>query len=439
MRARLKWWTYDRVCALVFAAGMPWGLSVPGLLMYMGSGIARWLRSVRAGCSRSNSDATDSSGATDRSGGTDGSDAIDRIVSPDYGLFRWLRGLVVERHPLVAAMNLLAIWLLVTSFFAENIIKALGATSAIIVTGATCFLVIIPSMLKDKKAANLALTAFVVSSGLMALAICFRDGLYGLTVSLRRHPADFPEVNRIGNILAVAITCSLLLAERLPARLKAFPWFAGVAQTGALVLSMCRGAWLGIAAGVAVVVAASRSAKVFLVALVLLVAFYLIIANVPGAIDRLESIVSLERNQDRIVLWTAGLRMIKDRPLVGFGMDNFSVTYDRYAVKERETPELPPFAHNIFIDLAVSGGIPGLILISVILLGPLALGVRHLILRRGPRDLVYALALLVVQFTHMQVDLVLASPLTMPLLLMPLGVLIRHFEGTHQPAEDHQR
>jgi O-antigen ligase len=325
-------------------------------------------------------------------------------------------------------MNLLAIWLLVTSFFAENIIKALGATSAIIVTGATCFLVIIPSMLKDKKAANLALTAFVVSSGLMALAICFRDGLYGLTVSLRRHPADFPEVNRIGNILAVAITCSLLLAERLPARLKAFPWFAGVAQTGALVLSMCRGAWLGIAAGVAVVVAASRSAKVFLVALVLLVAFYLIIANVPGAIDRLESIVSLERNQDRIVLWTAGLRMIKDRPLVGFGMDNFSVTYDRYAVKERETPELPPFAHNIFIDLAVSGGIPGLILISVILLGPLALGVRHLILRRGPRDLVYALALLVVQFVHMQFDLVLASPLTMPLLFLPLGVLIRHFE-----------
>lgn len=447
MRTRLKWWTYDRVCALVFAAGMPWGLSVPGLLMYMGSGIARWLRSsVRAGRSEADPSATDSSGATDlsgatdrsgatglsgatdRSGGTDRSDAIDRIVSPDYGLFRWLRGLVVGRHPLVAAMNLLAIWLLVTSFFAEDIIKALGATLAVIVTGTTCFLVIIPSMLKDRKAANLALIAFVVSSGLMALAICFRDGLYGLTVSLRRHPVGFREVNRIGNVLAMAVICSLMLAERLPVRLKAFPWFAAIAQTGALVLSMCRGAWLGIAAGVAVVVAASRSAKVLLVALVLLVAFYVIIANVPGAIDRLESIVSLERNKDRIELWTAGWRMIKDRPLVGFGMDNFSVIYDRYAVKERETPELPSFAHNIFIDLAVSGGIPGLVLICVILFGPLALGVKHLILRRGSRDLVYALALIAIQFTHMQVDLVLASPLTMPLLFLPLGVLVRHFE-----------
>lgn len=426
MRSSLKWWTYHRLCALVFAAGMPWGLSVPGLLMYMVTGLPRLVRSAKAHFSRSES------GATDRSEGTNRQDATDGIVFPDYGLFRWLRGLVVGRHPVVAAMNLLAIWLLVTSFFAESVVAALGATLAIIVTAVTCFRVIIPSMLKDREAAKLALVAYVVSAALMALAICFRDGFEGLTTSLRRRPVSFAEVNRLGNIMAVAVVCSLLLAEGLPARLKAIPWFAAVAQAAALVLSMSRGAWLGFAAGVAVVVAASRSAKVLLVALVLIVAFYVVLANVPGAINRLESITSLERNQDRVNLWMAGWRMIKDRPLIGFGMDNFSRVYDRYRVVERRTSQLPSFAHNIFIDLAVSGGIPGLVLACIILFGPLALGVKHLILRRGPRDLVYALALLMIQFIHMQVDLVLASPLTMPLLFLPLGVLVRHFEQARQ-------
>ena len=239
-------------------------------------------------------------------------------------------------------------------------------------------------MLKDRRTASFALTAYVVSAGLMALAICFRDGLDGLTVSLRTRPVDFAEVNRLGNIMAVAVICSLLLAESLPGRLKTIPFFAAAAQAAALVLTMSRGAWLGLGVGVAVAVAASRSTKMLLVALVLLVVFCLLLANVPGAMKRLESIISLDRNQDRIRLWTAGWRMIKDRPLSGFGMDNFSRVYDRYAVSQRKGGGSPSFAHNVFIDFAVSAGIPA-ILISAILLGTLVLGVRHLILRRAKR------------------------------------------------------
>lgn len=75
--------------------------------------------------------------------------------------------------------------------------------------------------------------------------------------------------------------------------------------------------------------------------------------------------------EPRFSAWKVGVEALKERPILGFGPENFAIGFDKYY-----DPSLPYISkawggwwdrpHNIFLDIATSSGIPSLILYLVL-------------------------------------------------------------------------
>ncbi len=138
---------------------------------------------------------------------------------------------------------------------------------------------------------------------------------------------------------------------------------------GALVLCQSRGAIL--AAGVAICVvllARTRWALALLPAIA--VGGYQVAATSPGQefLERLHQYISsdaLGSWQGRLEVWRHAVDMVKDVPLTGAGLNTFSVLsplrYPYWQLAGRE--EVITHAHNVFLQVAVDLGLPGLALL----------------------------------------------------------------------------
>lgn len=80
--------------------------------------------------------------------------------------------------------------------------------------------------------------------------------------------------------------------------------------------------------------------------------------------------------------WRAGLAMVADRPLNGFGLDTYQDWYRSYrsaeAFERRGADFYADSAHNLFIDLAASGGLPLLLSYWAILVVVFLRAVKYL-------------------------------------------------------------
>ncbi len=171
----------------------------------------------------------------------------------------------------------------------------------------------------------------------------------------------------------------------------------------AITLSLSRGAWLGVAAAVLVmlVLTGKRGA---ICALVVTVIVALTIAlggagALPGPLqDRISSaggsLILLDyfkvpvtqdnfAVKERMAYWIGGLRMIRDHPWQGVGLGNYGPAYDtNYFV--------PPFmksqvhAHNYYIHIAAETGLIGLVAYLLLIGGVLTTGIDAA--RRAARD-----------------------------------------------------
>lgn len=65
----------------------------------------------------------------------------------------------------------------------------------------------------------------------------------------------------------------------------------------------------------------------------------------------------------RLDIWTAGLQAIKEHGLIGAGLDNFPLAYTEVAGYASQFRGLGRAAHNIFLNVWVELGVPGLILL----------------------------------------------------------------------------
>ncbi|MBI4341307.1 MAG: O-antigen ligase family protein, partial [Candidatus Omnitrophica bacterium] len=60
---------------------------------------------------------------------------------------------------------------------------------------------------------------------------------------------------------------------------------------------------------------------------------------------------------DRWVCWVAAMRMIQDRPVLGFGLNTFMANYLDYWVGGERNPR---YAHNCYLQMAAETGYIGL-------------------------------------------------------------------------------
>lgn len=128
-----------------------------------------------------------------------------------------------------------------------------------------------------------------------------------------------------------------------------------------LVVCGARGAFVGVVAVLFVVFLRSRHK--IAIALTLLIAFAVVVPLLPAQyIDRIASTANYEEDESaniRLTLWTAGLHMLIDRPILGVGVGCFNTAYgSKY--RPAGSADLWWEPHNIFVQVSSEMGLVGL-------------------------------------------------------------------------------
>lgn len=206
----------------------------------------------------------------------------------------------------------------------------------------------------------------------------------------------FGQPNPFGGLMGIALPVSLMGAYGQLAILRAcwrkhrhlpshciiplaFFSIVSILIFGALIASWSRGAWLGFALAAAVMIFAipRRLARriVLVCGSVLLVGSLWLTGLLPQSIvTRLTTAAgdfftaSDVRGLDvtpinyavveRLAHWQAAMNMAEDRPLLGVGLGNYEVLYDRYRLINWHEPL--GHAHNYYLNILAETGIPGL-------------------------------------------------------------------------------
>jgi putative inorganic carbon (HCO3(-)) transporter len=141
-----------------------------------------------------------------------------------------------------------------------------------------------------------------------------------------------------------------------------------------LGLSLSRGAWMGLGA-VLIVFTLLRWKRgwvpVLLGCIVGIGAVYWV--GISQTLNGLLVNSSLTGLDGRLEIWSRALYMIQDFPLTGIGMGSFGPVADAMYPFFLETPGSIPHAHNLFLQIAVDLGIPGLVTWLAILITSMAL------------------------------------------------------------------
>ena len=161
----------------------------------------------------------------------------------------------------------------------------------------------------------------------------------------------------------------------------ALRWVYGLlilAQAFILYYTATRGAILGLLGGLLVVAVLNirnmestfvrKGSIATLVGLIILIGGFVAIKDAEfiqksPVLSRFSSLTTEElKTQGRYFVWPMALEGVKERPLLGWGQENFNYVFNKNYVPEMYRLE-PWFdrAHNIFLDWAIAGGILGLL------------------------------------------------------------------------------
>ncbi|HTB50443.1 MAG TPA: O-antigen ligase family protein [Solirubrobacteraceae bacterium] len=199
------------------------------------------------------------------------------------------------------------------------------------------------------------------------------------------NPGAFEPARATGTIgdaneLAAALVVGLFLASAVlfdrarPAFVRGACACTAVLCLGGIVLSLSRGGLvaLGVAALVAVVVAGRWRAPMLAAAVAICasaVFYFVSVASLPAR----ERVTEVGTGTGRTDLWTVGLRMVSAHPLNGVGVGNFQYASIHYLLQ----PGLihrgdfiistPKIAHNTYLQAFAELGIPGGVLLLLII------------------------------------------------------------------------
>ena len=172
------------------------------------------------------------------------------------------------------------------------------------------------------------------------------------------HYLTFAGQLAIGTSLAIAI---VLVARDRRWRLGAAA--AGALSGAALVATFTRSSWLGLLGAAAVMLALVQPWA--LAGLAVLIA--LLVKFAPGDYGaRLLSVFDLSSkwNEQREYMWQAGVRMFRDHPWTGVGLEDLHALYERY--RSPAATEPAGHLHSVPVQVAATMGTIGLIALAVL-------------------------------------------------------------------------
>jgi O-antigen ligase len=125
-----------------------------------------------------------------------------------------------------------------------------------------------------------------------------------------------------------------------------------------LLLTLTRGAWVGVAVGVGVLFLSKDFRLIALIPIVVVA----VLAFAPTALtNRMYSTIDKndDTNRDRVAMLQAGVAIVKDHPLTGVGPDQIERVYPTYRVPGA-VKETNPHLHNVPMQIAAERGLPAL-------------------------------------------------------------------------------
>lgn len=236
--------------------------------------------------------------------------------------------------------------------------------------------------------AYLGLTAFFEIVGPRALIFpsYIKDSALGIHSNRARGPfleAGADGLAMFNSAVAAAILYSKMYARRIRRLLLAV---IALCVLG-IVLSLTRQVWAGAAAGSLIAALMSPRLRRYIPLATVVIAGFVVISLVviPGLKAKVSNRASSQKPVwDRLNSDAAALRMVEQRPLLGFGWGTFPTKSSRFYHVARAYPlSSVPEAHNVVLSNAAELGIVGVTL----WLGGLAWAVIISLRRRGPPEI----------------------------------------------------
>jgi O-antigen ligase len=173
-------------------------------------------------------------------------------------------------------------------------------------------------------------------------------------VDSSRATGSFVSPNRLGTVAAVAVVVGGCHALAGPAMRRFWAAAFGLLAAVVLVLTFSRGALLGlVVAGAALIATRSRRASVLYIGAAAAAAFVLVPLLLGSRLAGGGTLqILLENDVGRFDAWLAGIRMIVEKPLFGFGFNAFAVVGAAHGATDGLQT-----AHFELIDLWAQAGV----------------------------------------------------------------------------------
>ncbi len=190
---------------------------------------------------------------------------------------------------------------------------------------------------------------------------------------LTGQPAFTPELNQnaLGTTLLISLVLCMGLFIRSQNTYRYLLAVGCVIVVLGLAITTSRGAWIGALIGIVSLLWLTRRrlpTRQGLVLLVIGVVALILIGQErtdPVLVRRASTIVG--QYQGRIALAKSAGAMLVDHPLLGTGLNTFSLLHRQYKFAG-DVDAVPPYAHNIFFNMAAEGGVLGLAAFAAIII-----------------------------------------------------------------------
>ena len=294
------------------------------------------------------------------------------------------------KHPLIVLLSFYVAWILITVPFSTNWLLSL---KFLLAKGwyVAAFVFLPLLIFNNKKSIQSAALLFLSSMFLVTVVSLYRHALIGFRFAdINDAVAPFFR-NHVNYSAMLVCTIPVLMASyQLSKKYRPLIAAVSIVVLTALFFSYARGAWLALVAGLVSywLIRSGRLLIAFVIAVFLILGIlfwlkandrYLQYAHDYKTTifhkDFEEHLVATYKLKDvstaeRFNRWIAGVRMVKDNWLTGYGPNTFYYNYKPYAIpafktwvsdnKEHST------VHNYFLLTVIEQGVPGLVLLLLL-------------------------------------------------------------------------
>ncbi len=157
----------------------------------------------------------------------------------------------------------------------------------------------------------------------------------------------------------IVLNCALLFTRGMVARRRIALAVVVALQVAAIMITMTRGAWLALAAGLVAlcVLLRNRTATWVVVALVATLAAFSVLGHQGRSIPELVRSGLDKDASTRVVLWDIAWDLFKRHPLTGVGMGDYTIEADRLLAGRPVTTTVD--THNVYLHILATRGLIG--------------------------------------------------------------------------------